>query len=45
MSSKQNWGKWSDIDVVILPPFEYVSISFMKILSMSVADVAETLVG
>ena len=40
-----NFVKWFDIEVVIFPPMDSVSMLFTKILSMSVADEAVTRVG
>ena len=45
MSRILNWRKWSDIEVVILPPLEKQLRSFVKMLSIRVAEVLEIRVG
>ena len=45
MSRILNWRKWSDMEVVILPPLEKQLRSFVKMLSIRVAEVLEIRVG
>ena len=45
ISSWANCNKWSDIEVVRLPPMERQLRSLIKMLSMRVAELDENLVG
>ena len=45
MSSWQNCRKWSEMEQVMFPPLEKVDMSLIKMLSIRVADLLDTLVG
>ena len=45
LAKTMNWGRWSDIEVVMLPQIQLSALLLMRILSMRVAVFSAILVG